>query len=131
MTRPPDITDDWRTSCASCTLPCSDGSIGEAPACALRYMDELRLTMGVASSGGSLNGDPSIGLTGVESANGLRASVGVAGLGPCSASAAVPYGGGAVAEDADLCTPAVAAVAAPAAAAPPSSPAPVSDMFGG
>lgn len=63
----------------------------------LRYREEPRLIVGrppaaaSSSSGGSLKGDPSIGLTGVESANGFLVETGVAGW----------YGGGAVADEAE------------------------------
>jgi hypothetical protein len=53
----------------------------------LWYMDELRLSDGriapvaaSSSSGGLLNGESSIGLTGAESAKGFLVETGVAGL---------------------------------------------------
>lgn len=62
-------------------------------------MDEPRLRLvPSAAPGGSLNGDSSTGLTGVESANGFRAWLGEAGSGDAPATTD-RYGGGAVAVD--------------------------------
>lgn len=59
--------------------------------------------------GGSLKGDESTGLTGVESENGSRGPSVEAGLaGTPSRLAPAPYGGGAVAVDADRATAAAA-----------------------
>ena len=73
----------------------------------LWYNDEPRLIMGLialvavsSSSGGSLKGEPSIGLTGVESAKGFLVETGVAVLSATPAGAR--YGGGAVVAETDL-----------------------------
>lgn len=71
-------------------------------------MDEFRLIAG-EFPGGSLNGDESIGLTGVESEKGFRPVCGEAGLcGTVSPLEPAPYGGGAVAVDAERATAAAA-----------------------
>ena len=69
--RPPDITDAFLASVASRILAASEKPpIVEASSRSLRYSDEF-LLMGGVVPGGSLNGEPSKGLTGGESANGF------------------------------------------------------------
>lgn len=62
------LAETLRPTWACRMLAASDAS----SALTLWYMDELRLNVGRASSsGGSLKGEPSTGLTGAESANGF------------------------------------------------------------
>lgn len=78
---------------------------------------------------GSLNGDESTGLTGAESAKGFRPPSVEAGLvGAASLLAPAPYGGGAVAVEADRLTAAAATPPAAPAATPPAMTCP---MLGG
>jgi hypothetical protein len=78
----PSLTDTRRPTTASMMLPASDAvGVATSSVMTLRYMDELRLSEAAApaASGGSLKGDSSIGLTGVESENGFLVAVGECG----------------------------------------------------
>lgn len=82
-------------------LPASEatGVATSSSVITLRYMDEPRLRLVPrAAPGGSLNGDSSTGLTGVESENGFRPRLGEVGSGDAPVTTD-RYGGGAVAVD--------------------------------
>lgn len=98
------LTDTRLPTIASLTLPASEAvGVAASSVLTLRYMDEPRLKAGAnapPASGGSLNGDSSIGLTGAESENGFLTVEGLGGS--CGVLSTIDrYGGGAVAVEAD------------------------------
>ena len=80
-----DLTDTRLPTMASRILPASE-AVGVAPSSVLtlRYVDDPRLNVvanAPPASGGSLKGDSSIGLTGVESEKGFLTADGLVGSG--------------------------------------------------
>jgi len=95
---PPFLTDTRLPTIASRILPASEAmGVAASSVMTLRYMDDARLSAGAnAAPGGSLKGDSSIGLTGVESENGFLTVEGESGSGDVPGTID-RYGGGAVA----------------------------------